>query len=67
MPLSADDYAYAFIWDGKPYFDVINTIVFAIFIILILKLTDTPYKKSAFAMGWIFFYFIFYCGKIFGL
>lgn len=63
MPLSADEYSYAFIWIGKSYFDVINTIVFAIFIILILKLTDTPYKKSAFAMGWIFFILFFIAAK----
>ena len=52
-------FAQFFIWIGKPYFDVANTIFFAAFIILILKLTNTQFKKSAFATFWIFFILFF--------
>ena len=52
-------FAQFFIWIGKIYFDVANTIFFAAFIVLILKLTDTQFKKSGFAMSWIFFVLFF--------
>ena len=48
-------FAQFFLWIGKSYFEIANTIIFAIFIILILKLSNTEFKKSEFAIGWIFF------------
>ena len=54
--------AQFFIWIGKPYFDIANTIIFTVFIILILKLTDTSFKKSEFTIGWIFFTLFFIGG-----
>ena len=56
-------FAQLFIWIGKTYFDVVNTILFAAFIILVLKLTDTPFKKSEFAMFWIFIILFFVGAK----
>ena len=61
--ITAHFFAQFFIWTGKLYFDVANTIFFAAFIILVLKLTNTEIKKSAFAMFWIFFILFFIAAK----
>ncbi|MBQ7705852.1 MAG: hypothetical protein IJT73_10605 [Selenomonadaceae bacterium] len=48
----AHSLAQFFIWIGKPYFDIANTIVLALLVIVILKLADV--KESARVIFWIF-------------
>lgn len=60
----AHSIAQFFIWIGKPYFDVANTIIFALFVIVILKLSDIPLKKSGFAMFWIFISMFFVASRL---
>ncbi len=43
-----------FLWIGKPYFNVANTIVFVLLILVIINLANTWLKISRAALVWIF-------------
>jgi len=47
--------AQFFIWMGKPYFDIANTIVFVLLVTVIINLANTWLKLSRTALAWIFF------------
>ncbi len=44
-----------FVWIGKPYFDIANTIIFAALVLTTLHLADGLKKFSRAAIVWIFF------------
>ena len=44
-----------FLWIGKPYFDIVNTIVFVFLVMVIINLSNTWLKISRAALLWIFF------------
>ena len=44
-----------FIWIGKPYFDIANTIIFVFLVLTIINLANTWLKISRAALLWIFF------------
>ncbi|MBQ7453586.1 MAG: hypothetical protein IJS69_00810 [Selenomonadaceae bacterium] len=43
-----------FLWIGKPYFNIANTVVFILLILVIINLANTWLKISRFALVWIF-------------
>ena len=53
--------AQFFIWIGKNYFDIANTIMLLVLVAVILKLADVSWKNSKLAVVWIFI-----CLLIFG-
>ncbi len=53
----AHSIAQFFLWMGKPAFDVANTIVFALIVVMILKLADK--KFSPLSLAWICFCLLF--------
>ena len=57
--------AQFFIWIGKNYFDVANTIIMIIFVLIILKIADIKFRDAKFLVVWIFFN-LFFVGAIFG-
>ena len=48
-----------FIWIGKPYFDIANTLVFIFLVLTIINLANTWLKISRAALLWIFFTMFF--------
>ncbi|MBQ3451904.1 MAG: hypothetical protein IJL12_07800 [Selenomonadaceae bacterium] len=48
-----------FIWIGKPYFDIANTIIFIFLVLTIINLANTWLKISRTALVWIFFTMFF--------
>ena len=44
-----------FIWIGKPAFDIANTIIFALLVLTIIKLSSAQFKLSRNVLLWIFF------------
>ncbi|MBR4641490.1 MAG: hypothetical protein IKO74_02070 [Selenomonadaceae bacterium] len=48
-----------FIWIGKPYFDVANTLIFVFLVLTIINLANTWLKISRAALLWIFFTMFF--------
>ena len=48
-----------FIWIGKPYFDVANTMIFVFLVLTIINLANTWLKISRAALLWIFFTMFF--------
>lgn len=51
----AHTFVQFFIWIGKPFFDVANTIVFVALILTVIALADVRKKFSPVALLWIFF------------
>ena len=50
----AHSLAQFFLWIGKPCFNIVNTIVFILFILVIINLANTWLKISRKALVWIF-------------
>ena len=48
-----------FIWIGKPYFDIVNTLIFIFLVLTIINLANTWLKISRAALLWIFFTMFF--------
>lgn len=57
--------AQFFIWIGKNYFDVANTLMMIIFLLTVLKICNLNFRDGKFAVVWIFFN-LFFVGAIFG-
>lgn len=55
----AHSIAQFFLWIGKPYFDVANTLVLALLVIVIFKLADVS-LKNIFAVVWAFTCILFF-------
>lgn len=57
--------AQFFIFIGKDYFNIANTFMMIIFVIVILKISKIKFRDSKFLLIWIFFN-LFFVGAIFG-
>lgn len=52
-------FVYLFMWIGKVYFDIANTIIFVFLVMTIINLANTWLKLSRTALVWIFFTMFF--------